>query len=219
MEFSSKYHETQFPERYATKHGESLSRRLNNRREQHLLERSLALVGRPESIADIGCGPGRFWRSIERTDAGDLFALDLSHAMLSYARQRHAVSLADRYRLAAGSVMALPFIDGAFDCVVSMRLLHHFGDPADRRQALAELARVSRNHLIVSLWTDGNYKAWRRRRLENRRGPRRYQNRHVVPQSELGDDFKSAGLNPVAQFDLIPTYSQWRYYVLEQPGR
>ena len=226
MEFSNKYHEAQFPSRYATKHGESLSRRLNNRREQQLLRRCLNLTERTErtekdiaaqatlrSIADVGCGPGRFWGTLERTSAEALFALDISQPMLSHARSRHP-EIEARFRLAAGSITALPFADDAFDCVVAMRLLHHFGEPAERRQALAELARIARCYVVISLWTDGNFKAWRRRRLEARRTHRSYQNRQVVARPTLSADFAAVGLHELGHFDLIPGYSQWRYYVL-----
>jgi hypothetical protein len=97
-----------------------------------------------------------------------------------------------------------------------MRLIHHFGDADDRRRALAELCRITSHCLIVSLWTDGNYKAWRRRRLERRRGARSYQNRFIVPRSDLADDFRACGLREVAHYDLMPGYSQWRFYVLER---
>ncbi|MGD8416505.1 MAG: class I SAM-dependent methyltransferase [Pseudomonadales bacterium] len=211
MEFSGKYHEQTFPERYAAKHGASLSRRLNDRREQTLLARALSLTGENASIADIGCGPGRFWDTLAGR-AGELYALDMSHAMLRFAMETHAGGAA--MRLAAGSVLALPFADAAFDTVVSMRLLHHFGEPTSRQLALTELARVARRYVIVSLWTDGNFKAWRRRRLEARRPDRRYQNRHVVSREALAADFAAAGLTPIRHFDLIPGYSQWRYYLL-----
>jgi hypothetical protein len=136
--------------------------------------------------------------------------------MLRYARDRFSDGLGGRFGLASGSVLALPFIDGAFDCVVSMRLLHHFGEGDDRRRALSELARISSRYLIVSLWTDGNYKAWRRKRLENRRGPRAYQNRFIVPRAVLEEEFQAVGLSAIGHHDLIPGYSQWRYYVLEK---
>ena len=85
-----------------------------------------------------------------------------------------------------------------------------------RVQALQELARVTSRYLIVSLWTDGNYKAWRRARLERRRGRRAYQNRFVVPRAVLEGEFRQSGLRSVAHFDLIPGYSQWRFYLLEK---
>lgn len=222
MEFSSKYHEEAFPDRYANKHGESFSRRLNDRREQALLNRCLSRIGAVRSIADIGCGPGRFWPTIAAaadSRAGsdlELFGSDVSESMLRYARSRFADGLGERFALASGSVTALPFADNAFDCVISMRLLHHFGEPAVRQQAIGELARVAGRFLIVSLWTDGNFKAWRRARLERRRGRRAYQNRFVVPRDVLEAEFGQCGLRAIAHFDLIPGYSQWRYYLLEK---
>jgi ubiquinone/menaquinone biosynthesis C-methylase UbiE len=222
LEFSSKYHEDEFPGTYASKHNESLSRRLNDRREQALLRRCLKLVDPVDSIIDVGCGPGRFWPSLIDSSA-ELAALDVSHAMLRFARERYPAAIAGRFELAAGSVTALPFSDDAFDCVVSMRLLHHFGESRIRRGALGELARISRRFVIVSLWTDGNFKAWRRTKLEQRRREqaaragrtRSYENRHVVSRQELLEDFTTVGLHPISHYDLIPGYSQWRFYVLE----
>lgn len=220
MQFSEKYHEDQFPERYAGKHDASASRRFNNRREQQLLRRCLAWVGPVDSVADIGCGAGRFWRTLlDASGVGTGVALDVSEAMLQFARRSQPPALGERFRPVAGSALALPFGDGAFDCVISMRLLHHFGEPEPRRQALSELARVARRAVIVSLWTDGNFKAWRRRRLEAVRGQRAYQNRHVVPRAQLAADFEAAGLTPATHFDLLPGYSQWRYYVLVPVAR
>ena len=214
MEFSNKYHEEQFPERYAAKHGESFGRRLNDRREQQLLRRCLKLTTRTASIADVGCGPGRFWRVLEQSNCVDLFALDISQTMLSHARARNP-AISDRFQLSAGSITALPFVDDAFECVVAMRLLHHFGQTDERRQALAELARIASHFVVISLWTDGNFKAWRRSRLESRRTSRAYQNRHVVSRQQLEADFSAAGLQAIDHFDLLPGYSQWRYYVLQ----
>ena len=88
-----------------------------------------------------------------------------------------------------------------------------------RQLAIAELARISSRFLVVSLWTDGNYKAWRRLRLERRRGKRAYQNRFVVPRETLEFEFGKSGLEKVAHYDLIPGYSQWRFYLLEKAGR
>ena len=122
----------------------------------------------------------------------------------------------ERFALAQGSVTGLPFADDTFDCVVSMRLLHHFGEIEKRRQALSELARISRRYVVVSPWTDGNYKAWRRQRMETGRAGHERQNRHIASRSNLAADFAAAGLTAVRHFDLIPLYSQWRYYVLER---
>ena len=86
LEFSTKYHEESFPEAYASKHRASVSRRLNDRLEQSALRRALASLPTPDSLIDVGCGPGRFWPSLAARGIDSLAALDVSHAMLRYAR-------------------------------------------------------------------------------------------------------------------------------------
>jgi SAM-dependent methyltransferase len=218
LEFSTKYHEEAFPEAYAGKHRASLSRRLNDRLEHAALRRALATIPTPRSLIDVGCGPGRFWPTLADRGIGTLAALDVSEAMLRYARQNGPEKVRRQFMLTAGSVLNLPFADNAFECVASLRLVHHFGDRGQRARVFSELARVAERHVIVSLWTDGNFKAWRRTRMERRRQarrPDRVENRHIVPRETLEGEFRTAGLRPVTHVDLIPAYSQWRYYVLE----
>jgi hypothetical protein len=54
--------------------------------------------------------------------------------------------------------------------------MHHIGDPAHRMQMLHEFHRVTRDTVILSLWVDGNYKAWRRQKLEAKRAKRAVRN-------------------------------------------
>jgi hypothetical protein len=51
----------------------------------------------------------------------------------------------------------------AVGSIVCMRLLHHISDPAHRLSMPREFHRVSRDSLIVSLWVDSDYKAWKRK--------------------------------------------------------
>ncbi|MDA1074484.1 MAG: methyltransferase domain-containing protein [Proteobacteria bacterium] len=213
MEFSTKYHDQSFPEQYATKHRETVFRRLNDHREKRLLAKSLAKIQPPDSLIDVGCGPGRFWPVLCKTPATTLCGLDVSHSMLAFARDHQPDG--GHFLTTSGSVTQLPFADAAFDCVVAMRLLHHFGEVEERAQAISELRRIARRNVIVSLWVDGNYKAWRRQALEKRRSARSYQNRHVFKREVLHQEFTEAGLNVRHHLDLLPGYSQWRYYVLE----
>jgi SAM-dependent methyltransferase len=212
LDFSNKYHDQTFPEQYADKHKASLARRLNDAREQQLLRNCLAFIETPRSVIDIGCGPGRFWPVLAQSGADRLFGLDVSAAMLNYAK--HNSPDGNRFLACAGSVTDLPLKDDSFDCVVAMRLLHHFGEADGRQRAISELRRVAASNVVVSLWVDGNYKAWRRRRLEERRPERDYANRHIFNRATLASEFQAAGLSIVRHFDLIPGYSQWRYYVL-----
>ena len=217
MDFSEKYHEDDFPQQYAAKHEESFSRRLNDAREKSLLARSLGLAGNPDKVMDVGCGPGRFWPTIAGTGVKTFTALDVSVPMVRFALAHNQALSCSPFGM-VGSVLALPLGDDSADCVIAMRLLHHFGTARERLQALRELSRVAWRHVIISVWVDGNYKSWRRNRLEVSRSTRKYQNRHVVNREEFERHFKALNLKVIGCFDLVPFYSQWRYYVLEKPS-
>jgi hypothetical protein len=54
----------------------------------------------------------------------------------------------------------------------------------------AEFERVTRDSVIISLWVDGNFKAWKRKRAEQRRGQEGYQNRFVLPAATVEKNSK-----------------------------
>jgi hypothetical protein len=74
--------------------------------------------------------------------------------------------------------------------------------------------------VIISLWVDGNFKAWKRKRLEHRRGNKGeqdgYQNRFVLPLLLLRHEFEQAGFRVQEHLDFIPLYAMWRVYVLRK---
>ena len=74
--------------------------------------------------------------------------------------------------------------------------------------------------VIVSLWVDGNYKAWKRRRLEERRAAEgratQNQNRFVVPRAVIEGEFRQAGFEIIGHLDFLPGYAMWRTYVLRK---
>ncbi len=66
---------------------------------------------------------------------------------------------------------------------------------------------------------DGNYKAWRRRKLEqdrSRREERGEQNRFIVPAHQVEAEFRDAGFEILGRIDFIPLYAMWRTYVLRK---
>jgi hypothetical protein len=75
---------------------------------------------------------------------------------------------------------------------------------------------VCSNSVIISLWVDGNLKAWRRKKLEAKRGKRSYQNRFIASVSDIEAEFKETGFSIKGKLDFIPFYSMWRTYVLEK---
>jgi SAM-dependent methyltransferase len=96
------------------------------------------IPGDVESILDVGCGDGAITNRL--ADRWDVTGLDLSPTALEHLRTT-AVQ---------GSATALPFADRTFDLVLSSEMLEHTSDD-DYRAALAEMSRVTRHHLLLSV--------------------------------------------------------------------
>jgi ubiquinone/menaquinone biosynthesis C-methylase UbiE len=97
---------------------------------QLLLEYFGELQGK--RVLDVGCGKGRFARVLsERYPAASMVAFDLAEAMLRHVPKP--------IRPCAGSMTALPFRAGAFDCAYATESLEH---AVDIEGAVAEICRV-----------------------------------------------------------------------------
>ncbi len=215
LAFSEKYDDIQ-AERYFRKHGETLARRLSHWRETVMLRKALRAAGDPATVLDLPSGTGRFWPLLAERPARRIIAADYSFDMVSLGLARHPAWVIERVQPLRCSAFAIPLRDNAVECVFCIRFLHHVGRSADRLAALRELARVARYAVCLTLWVDGNYKARRRRRLEARRKDKRYQNRFVLPRVRIEEEFRTAGLEPVAKIDFFRFYSMWRAYVLRK---
>jgi 2-polyprenyl-3-methyl-5-hydroxy-6-metoxy-1,4-benzoquinol methylase len=137
---------------------------------------------RPDSVLDIGCGEGVLtlqWA--EALDERPVVGLDLADPKLEAEwRRRSRPNLS----FVTGRGEQLPFAEREFDLVAAIETLEHVEDPA---QTLAEMTRVARRHLLVSvprepLWrglnlargayvrdlgnTPGHVNHWSRRGLE-----------------------------------------------------
>lgn len=87
---------------------------------------------KPVRVLEVGCGWGEFTARIRDEVTQDVAAIDISPRMVELARERGI-------KAELGDVCALPFEDGAFDCVVANWMLYH---APDIDTAVAELARV-----------------------------------------------------------------------------
>jgi ubiquinone/menaquinone biosynthesis C-methylase UbiE len=102
-------------------------------------------------VLDVGCGKGRFARVLaERYPLASMVGFDLAEAML-----RH---VPEGVSACAGSMTALPFPSGAFDCAYATESLEH---AVDIEAAVSELCRVVRpgGRIVI---IDKNARQWGR---------------------------------------------------------
>ncbi len=115
---------------------------------QETWEAALALLhpSPGEQVLDAGTGTGRLAIALgdQVGDAGKVFGVDISPAMLRQARRQVArTPISDRIELRLGDVRALPFADGSLDGAV-VSLVLELLPPEGTSAALAELRRVVR---------------------------------------------------------------------------
>jgi len=219
LEFSRKY-DQQHAQHYLEKHQDGIARRLSNWRDQNLARRALQLAGDPAVVLDLPCGAGRFWPLLAEREDRRILAADNSAEMIATACRAQSPEIVARVRTFQTSAFDIDLDDQTVDCIFCMRLLHHVADPAHRLAMLREFHRVSRDTVIVSLWVDGNLKAWRRRRLEERRarrdGTQANQNRFIVARASIEAEFRQAGFSILGHHDFLPGYAMWRVYTLRK---
>lgn len=99
---------------------------------QAILDAAGSLTG--TTVADVGCGTGRFTAELER-HADHVLGLDPDPAMLAIAARRTRASLV------LGDGHRLPFADRRFDLAVAVTVCEFATDPA---AVVAELSRITR---------------------------------------------------------------------------
>ena len=102
-------------------------------------------VGPGSTVIDVGCGAGRHSFEAYRRGA-DVIAFDQDEpelanvaVMFEAMAQAGEAPGTGRAQTVVGDALALPYPDGAFDCVIASEILEHV--PADDA-AIAELVRV-----------------------------------------------------------------------------
>jgi 2-polyprenyl-3-methyl-5-hydroxy-6-metoxy-1,4-benzoquinol methylase len=100
----------------------------------------------PQSLLDVGCGEGVLVHQwAQRMPAARIVGIDLEEESIQQGwAQRQAPNLEYRVMKAEN----LPFGDDEFDCATAIEVLEHVPDP---EHTVAEMARVARAHLIVSV--------------------------------------------------------------------
>ncbi len=219
LEFSRKYDQTH-AQQYLQNHQDNVSRRLSHWRDEQLARKALSLAGDPGLVLDLPCGAGRFWPLLAEKPNRVIIGADNSADMLKTACAAQPADVVKRVRPLQTSAFDIDLPDNAVDSIFCMRLLHHVGQSEHRLALLREFQRVTRDSAIVSLWVDGNFKAWKRKRLDSRRhaknGQNSYQNRFVLPAATVEAEFEQAGFRIQERLDFLPLYAMWRVYLLRK---
>ena len=163
--------------------------------------RGLANLCEPfTTMLDAPCGTGRM--TGEFLDKR-ITALDVSASML-----KHVQSMQGVHSVLQGDIEKLPFPDGTFQLVLSVRFLHHLPDEGTLERCLTELARVSSGHVLVTYFDTfalQNLRRWFKQRRRKRPGHRL--SRSWSTFSEIA---RRAGLEPVKRRCSAPGFSeQW----------
>lgn len=120
------------------------------------------------TVADLGCGTGRYAAHALERGARSVYALDLSRGMLQKLRERRAAD--SRLHLLQADMQELPLADGALDGILSGLAL---GYAARLVRAVAEMGRVVRPGgfvLLSDLHPIGPSLGWEREYLIGRNG-------------------------------------------------
>ena len=100
----------------------------------------------PESVLDVGCGEGVLTeRFASRIGTGHVVGVDLEDPKLREEWSRRARPNLE-FRTLDGA--DLPFADNEFDVACALEVLEHVPDP---ERTLAEMVRVARRHVLISV--------------------------------------------------------------------
>ncbi|HXG76312.1 MAG TPA: class I SAM-dependent methyltransferase [Gaiellaceae bacterium] len=99
----------------------------------------------PGSILDVGCGEGIVTERLARATGARTVGVDIGAERLRAEWRRRDAGLVS---FVEASAYALPYADDAFECVCALEVLEHLERPDT---ALAELARVARASLVLSV--------------------------------------------------------------------
>lgn len=155
---------------------------------------------RPDRILDMPCGYGRFAELLEGTGARRVSS-DYSPAMVARALRRTG-SPEKRLGAAADAKRGLPFHDGAFGLVFSIRFFHHLRERDHRRAVLSELARVAEEWAVVSYYRLNPFH--RCQRVLRRAVKRSRRNINMIAASEFREDALRAGFRVITEKGLFP---------------
>jgi len=111
------------------------------------------------SLLNIGCAHGPDFLPLK--EGFDLYGVDFSSQMLSFARQ-YAKKFEFTVNLFLADVCHLPFSDESFDWAISVATYHHIKGKNERQTALEELRRILKpgGEAFITVWNRWQPRFW-----------------------------------------------------------
>ena len=206
----SAYQQTDEADTYDAVRFRSLKGRWEDRLEKNAIVRVLRDVPSGARVLDLPCGTGRITEFL--LDMGyKVVGADISEPMMAHAREK----LAGRSNLESldrADAESLPYQDGEFDAVTSLRFSNHV-PPDVRLRVLKEMRRVSKGPIIISYCNPNTISALKRRIKALIRKPRAPWN-PATPR-QVAAEAAQAGLKITRASAIVPLISETVVYALE----
>lgn len=170
-------------------------------------------AGNVQTILDIPTGTGRFVAHLAN-EGYTVVGSDISREMMLVGREKVGKLDESRISFAQCDGERLPFRDGTFDCVMTIRFLFHL-TPEARVNVLREFGRVTRR------WVLADYRhRYSLRYLKQAAGHRLGLRGPVEPRvsrTEMNRELDAAGLQVCRVFRIAPLFSD-KWVVLCERG-
>lgn len=200
--------------RYRGKFKRHWNERLNNVREQSLLNGLLARLEQSELALDVPCGYGRLCGAVQKK-AARVVESDWSFYLLQEARKNLVESnLIEPVRgFVRVTAMQLPYADKTFGLVLSVRLSHHIPTEEERLKHVREIMRVSSRYVVFTYFDTNSIKnkihAAKIKYVTKRP-------KYTLTTKQVADAAAAAGFRVVKSIPLSRFFSGHRYCVLER---
>ncbi|MBU0900169.1 class I SAM-dependent methyltransferase [bacterium] len=132
-----------------------MDQRIINSKELAIIKRIFSYLNkerRDYSLLDVPCGYGRFSPLLEKE--WKFTSLDISLPMVLECKK--SLSSASNQDFLVANIKKLPLKDSSYDCVLTIRLIQHVLEKAERIEIFKEINRVTRRYLILSFYKRSN---------------------------------------------------------------
>lgn len=110
---------------------------------------SMSDIKKNEKILDIGCGEGRFLRTLAEKNKEALFyGIDLAPQMIKIAKQ----TMAKNMSYLIGESEHLPFDSQSIDRIYCLNSFHHFPNPSKSFEEMKRILKSNGEIIIGDIW-------------------------------------------------------------------